>query len=74
MVCKQNSWRWFSRSPLSIQNLGASATCAGVTDADKFSIVDLEDEYIIKPKGLSRSRPGLHPTEASVAYELNGIK
>ena len=37
-----------------------------------FSIVELEDEYIVKSKNLSRHRPGLHPTEASVEYLQDG--
>jgi len=40
----------------------------------EFSIVEMEDEYITTSKGLSRRRPGLHPTEASVEYLLDGKK
>lgn len=38
----------------------------------EFSIVATEDEFIVKPTGLSRHRPGLHPTEASVRYTEDG--
>jgi len=39
-----------------------------------FSIVEMEDNYIVESKGLSRHRPGLHPTEASVDYMIDGKK
>ena len=38
----------------------------------EFSVVAAEDEYIVKSKGLRRSRPGLHPTEASVKFIEDG--
>jgi len=45
-----------------------------MTDEKEFSLVELEDEYIVSSSGLRRSRPGLHPTEASVEYEIDGMK
>jgi len=45
-----------------------------MTTEKEFSLVELEDEYIVSSSGLRRSRPGLHPTEASVEYELDGMK
>jgi len=39
---------------------------------EEFSVVEAEDKYIVKSKGLRRSRPGLHPTEASCKFVEDG--
>jgi hypothetical protein len=43
-------------------------------NTQEFSVVAAEDEYYTKSKGLSRHRPGLHPTEASVEFLEDGKK
>ena len=43
-----------------------------MTNEKEFSLVALEDEYVVSSHGLSRHRPGLHPTEASVVSIIDG--
>jgi len=45
-----------------------------MTDTQEFSVVAAEDAYVVKPKGLYRHRPGLHPTEASVEFTEDNRK
>jgi hypothetical protein len=40
----------------------------------EFQLVAAEDKYMLSSSGLRRSRPGIHPTEASVEYTLDGRK
>ena len=40
----------------------------------EFSLVEAMDEYVVRPRELYKSRPGLYPSEASVCYELDGRK
>ncbi len=39
-----------------------------------FNLIEAEDEFLLNKLDLRISRPGLYPSEASVAYEVNGRK
>ena len=39
---------------------------------EEFTLTTEEDKHVLKSSGLHRFRPGLHPTEASVEYILDG--
>jgi hypothetical protein len=45
-----------------------------MAEEKEFLLTAAEDRYVLESSGLRRSRPGIHPTEASVEYTLDGRK